>query len=208
MDGPRVGPVLVQRILVTAAADAGIGEEDIARTVAPLGLGHEMANVGFLADVAGDGDALDVLGDGLETAGVAVGDHDAFGTLQCIAPRNRLADAASGTGDDTDLVFDFHWSLLVLSQTSSLRLAHDNERSGRLPPALLDQPHVLRLGRLTRRRLVAVIADAPSATCSTTSCFTLVFVAIRVSHRNSRCIAHRPEGEVNATGGRPMRCGR
>ena len=57
-----------------------------------------MADLGFLADVAGDGDALDVLGDGFEPPRVAVGDDDALGTLLGVTPRDRLTNSSRGTG--------------------------------------------------------------------------------------------------------------
>ncbi len=107
---------LSSRILVAAAADAGIGEEDVDRPVMPLGLGDQVPDVGFLGDVAGDGDALDVLGDGLETAGIAVGHDHALGAFLGIAPRDRLADAARRAGDDADLVLDLH--LLPINASS------------------------------------------------------------------------------------------
>ena len=118
------GPVLVERILVAAAADAGVGEEDVDRPVLPLGLGDEMTDVGFLGDVAGHGNALDVLGDGFQAAGVAIGHDHALGAFPGIAPRDRLADAARRAGDDADLVFDFHFILpIMLFRTASVPLA-------------------------------------------------------------------------------------
>ena len=121
----RIGPVLVERVLVAAAADAGVGEEDVDRPVMALRLGDEMPDVGFLGDVAGDGDALDVLGDGRETAGIAVGHDHALGAFLGIAPRDRLADAARRAGDDADLVFDLHSSLPIM------RLPSDERRSAK-----------------------------------------------------------------------------
>ena len=104
---------------MAAAADAGVGEEDVDRSVMPLGLGDEMANVGFLGNVAGHRDALDVFGDGFEAAGVAVGHDHALGALLGVAPRNRLADAARRAGDDADLAFDLHPHDSSISSTYS-----------------------------------------------------------------------------------------
>ena len=121
VDAPRIGPVLVEGVLVAAAADAGVGEEDVDRPVMALRLGDEMADVGFLGDVAGDGDALDVLGDGVEAAGIAVGHDHALGAFPGVAPRDRLADAARRAGDDADLVFDFHSSLPIKPSSRAKR---------------------------------------------------------------------------------------
>src|ERR1700738_1347589 len=105
---------------MAAAADAGIGEEHVDRAVVPLGLGDEMADVGFLGDVAGHGDTLDILGDGLQADRAAAGHDHALGALLGVAPRDRLADAARRAGDDTDLVFDLHFILpIVLFRTAS-----------------------------------------------------------------------------------------
>ena len=96
---------------MAAAADAGVGEEDVDRAVVPLGLGDQMPDVGFLGDVAGTATPLISLATASEPVGIAVGHDHALGAFPGVAPRDRLADAARRAGDDADLVFDFHSSL-------------------------------------------------------------------------------------------------
>src|SRR5262245_46512620 len=96
---------------MAAATDAGVGEEDVDRTVVTLGLSDQMADIGFLGDVARDREAFDIPCHRVQAAAIAIGHHHALGALLGIAPRDRLADAAGRTGDDADLVFDLHPSL-------------------------------------------------------------------------------------------------
>jgi len=124
MDRPRIGPVLVQGILMAAAADAGIGEEHVDRAVVPLGLGDEMADVGFLGDVAGHGDTLISLATDSRRPASRSATTKPLAHSLGVAPRDRLADAARRAGDDADLVFDFHFNLpIMLFRTASVPLA-------------------------------------------------------------------------------------
>ena len=93
---------------MAAAADAGVGEEDVDGAEPPLGFGNQLLDVRFPGDVAGHGQAPDVVGDDPQAIGIAVGHDDAFGAFLGIAPRHRLADAARRAGDDADLVLDLH----------------------------------------------------------------------------------------------------
>jgi len=104
VDRPAVGPVLVGRVLVAAATDTGVGEEDVDRAELLLGLGDQPPDVVLARHVAGDREATDVPGHLLEAGDVAVGDDDAPGALLRETPGDRLADAAGRAGDDGDLV--------------------------------------------------------------------------------------------------------
>ncbi len=172
MDRPAIGPVLVGRVLVTAPTDAGIGEEDIDRPEMPLRFGDQMADLRLLANVAGDGDALDVLGDGFEPPRVSVGDDDTLGALLRVATRDRLSDSSRRARDDADLVLHLH--LLLLSRgwergSPEPLMGCSKPKEERLwraalpgmpssAPALLDELDVFGLGRLAGRRLMTVIA--------------------------------------------------
>jgi hypothetical protein len=48
-----------------------------------------------------------------------VGDHDAAGASRGLGARDRLADSARRTGDDTDFVFDLRSRFLVLTRSFS-----------------------------------------------------------------------------------------
>ncbi len=111
MDRPAVGPILVCRIFVAAATDTGVGKEDVHWAILLLRLGDQTLDLGFLADVAGDREPTDVLGDLLQSAGIHVGHDDAPGAFLGIASRDRLANAAGCAGDDADLVLDLHINL-------------------------------------------------------------------------------------------------
>jgi len=114
-------PIRVRRALLALAGQAGVGKEDIDGTVFGFGRCDQRLDIGLLANIDGDREAVDVTCDiGQPLARVPeVGDHDAAGASRGVGARDRLADSARRTGDDTDFVFDLHSRLLVLTRSFS-----------------------------------------------------------------------------------------
>jgi hypothetical protein len=110
--------VLVNRQRVRAVLAHGLdgrrdaGAVDQAHQLAQRrGRGHHGLAVGFLADVALDEDAADLLGHGLAALDLQVGDDD-LAAVGGQHARRAFAQARRAAGDDEDLACDVHGMLL------------------------------------------------------------------------------------------------
>src|SRR5260221_12074183 len=188
---------------MSAATDAGVGEEHIDRSVVALGLRHQVLDVGLLADVARHGDALDVARDGLQAGSVAVGHDHALGAFLGIAPRNRLADAARRARDDADLVFYFHSSLsqkiVIPSEATKARSRGTCSSSNRMTRSL-------RCASLRSASVgMTAIATTPSSPRST-ACTAPWSAGVVSTDGNDRPVRHRRSSRLFPAPG-PSRSG-
>ena len=91
MDAPADVPIGVGRGLLSLARQAGVGEKDIDRAVFVLSRRDQCLDIGFLADVTGDGEPVDVARDLCQPLArvLEVGNDDAARARLGIGPRRR-----------------------------------------------------------------------------------------------------------------------
>jgi hypothetical protein len=110
MHPPAHVPVGVGCRLLSLARQAGVGKEDVHRPEPRLGRCDQRLNIALLADISGDGKAIDVAGDASKPLArrFQVGHHHAARAGLRISARHRLADTACRSRDDADFIFDIH----------------------------------------------------------------------------------------------------
>lgn len=105
---PEMLPVGVGRFGSPFDCRSGVGTKQIDAAPTLFGELHQMLHVSFVADISGDRDAGNFLGDFLGRIGIQAGDDQAAWTVLSEALAECSTDTVASAGDDDDFVGELH----------------------------------------------------------------------------------------------------